>query len=239
MRTSRQLFSQLKSARIFFLIVALVNIGLVAWWWFSAHKISYESGPLENFQAAALFLVLVIFLFKIRKLEGAGRTAAMIICLATFSMLLREVDFRTMPVSDLVLSITTGHFRDSVFGLSFLLIFVVIISQFKHFQMIVAAMLHWRAWPYYLWIGLIIAGEMAEEVSRANGNMFWDFTIPHGQFWEEMLELNAYGVLLFASITFFKFSRHISEYAEHAPDIMRGIRSIFSRPACVTISAKL
>lgn len=238
MRTSRQLFSQLKPARVFFLFVLLGNISLVAWWWFSTHKITNESGPIENLQAAVLFLVFAIYFFNSRKHEGAVRTTAVILCLVTFNMLFREVDFRTIPVSDLVLSLTTGRPRNVIFWCSFLLLCVYTISHFRHFRMIAAAMLHWRAWPYYLWIGLIVSGALAEEVSRANGNMFWDFTIPHGQFLEEMLELNAYVVLLFAGITFLQFWRYACEHAEHSPEKMRGIRSIFSRPSCVIISAK-
>lgn len=231
-------FRRLKYERAFFPLVALGNIGLLSWWWLSAQEISYESGPIENLQAAVLLLAFVIFLFNAKKFEGAGRAAALILCLASINMFFREIDFRTIPVSDLVLSITTGRTRNLVFWCTLLLICFYITSHFTHFRYIVAAMFHWRAWPYYLWIVLIVSGELAEEASRANGNMFGDLTIPHGQFWEEMLELNAYMALLFAAITFYEFNRHLCEQAAYRAKRNPDNRSKFNRPVCVSVSAK-
>lgn len=229
---------QLKSAHIFFLIVALGNIGLLGWWWLSAHEISNESGPIENLQAAVLFLVFVIFCFNSMKLEGAGRTVAVIFCFLCFFMFFREVDFQDMTESDAILSITRGHTQKLIFWFSLLLMSGYIISQFIYFRAMVAAMLHWRAWPYYTWLVLIISGELTEEFSRATGNLFWDFVIPNGNFWEEMLELNAYMALMFASITLYEFSRFIYEREGHCAEVMPDKRSIFSRTTCVTVSTK-
>ena len=231
-------FRQLKSARVFFLIVALGNIILLTWWWLSTIEISSESGPIENLQAAVLFLVFAIYFSNSMKLEGAGRMATVIICFLCFCMFFREVDFQNFLVSDLALSITRGSTQKLIFWTSLLLLSDYIIRQFIHFRTLVAAMLHWRAWPYYLFLVLIISGELAEEVSKANGKAFGDFVIPHGQFLEEMLEFNAYMVLLFAGITFFEFSRTIRERAGHSAEILLNNRSIVSRPACGTVSAK-
>ncbi|MFQ5625459.1 MAG: hypothetical protein ACE5FM_02265 [Methyloligellaceae bacterium] len=206
-------FGRLKSARVFFLIVALVNIGLLAWWWLSQDQILYESGPLENLQAAVLGVAFATFYVHGKKLEGTGRTAAVIFCFICFYVFFKEVDFRELPVPDLVLSITTGRIRKLLFWFFFLLVTVYIISRFTQILKIMPAMLYWRAWPYYLWFALIIFAELAEEVSRTYGNAFGSFAIPYGLLLEEMLEFNAYMVLLFISINFFEFGRFIYERA--------------------------
>ena len=82
-----------------------------------------------------------------------------------------------------------------------------------------------------MWFVLMIFGELAEEVSQVKGNTFGDFVIPHGQFWEEMLEFNAYMALLFASITFFAFNRFLCERAGKCAKSISGSRSASCRPA--------
>lgn len=222
-------FMRLKSARVFFLIVVLGNIGLLTWWWLSAYEISNESGPIENIQAVILFLVFAIYCFNGLKQEGASQTVAIVFCFFCFYLFFREVDFETFTASELVLSITRGRTKKLIFCFSLLLLSGFIVSRFAHFWTIVAAMLHRRAWPYYLWLVLMIFGQLAEEVSRVYGNSFGNFAIPHGQFLEEMLELNAYIALLFASIDFYEFSRFIRERAGYRAEKTPNNRTIFNR----------
>ena len=75
-------------------------------------------------------------------------------------------------------------------------------TQWRHFTAMVRPFLKWGAWPLLLWLPLLLVGEMIEVATHATRKDallgYW----ANGEFWEELLELNAYLVLLFGAYVF-------------------------------------
>lgn len=197
--------------RVLFLVLLLVNVGFLVWWSLTSDQISAESGPIENVQLVVLFGAFALFSRNAKLLEGVGRKAAIVLCIACVYLFFREIDFRTMPVSDWLVWVTTGFTRRIIQGLVLLAFFGAIALNYRQFSRICPFLRSRHAWPYYAAFFLFVASKLTEEISRADHNPFGHFALPHGQFWEEMLELNADLMLLFGGVLFYEVGRLICE----------------------------
>ena len=192
-----------------FLLMAVVNIAFVSWWSLTSDQIAGESGPIENFQLAVLAISLVVFLRT-----GLGQTnaerhffiAAAIACLYLF---LRELDLRTLPVSGWILWLGGDIPRKVIQGLVATVLVLFVLRNFRAiFDMVRSGGVR-QAWPYATTFLLFCAAKMAEEISRADKNKFGDFALPHGQLWEEMLELNAHMMMLAVAVISYRLGRKL------------------------------
>lgn len=174
------------------IIIGSINVMLVYWWSVTTDQIARENGPVENLQLAVLVMAMAVFIHAGRRPGGASRQffmAAGIVCLYLF---LRELDLRSVPVSEWVRWLG-GNIPRKVIQGTVLLTLAFYLS--RHFSTVFGAVRGAgikQMWPYALIFLLFCTAKMAEEISRADKNKFGDFALPHGQFWEEMLELNAH-----------------------------------------------
>jgi len=201
----------LRSWLLCLLVLAAIDILLVGWWSLTSDHISRENGPIENLQLAALIAALVVF-FRTGAGQAGGQKhffiAATIACLYLF---LRELDLRTLPFGEWVRWLGSDIPRKVTQGL---VVLTLIIHVLRHFSAIMSFVKSGGVkliWPYGVILFLFVAAKMAEEISRADKNKFGDFALPHGQFWEEMLELNADMMILAVALIAYSLKRSISK----------------------------
>ena len=77
-----------------------------------------------------------------------------------------------------------------------------VLSRFRHLPGLIRSSLRWKAWPFYLWLPLFLAGQWIEVWTNEARYEPLRGSWVSGQFWEEMFELSAYLVLLFAAYAF-------------------------------------
>lgn len=184
------------------LLIALagVNIVLTVWWWGTSDDIARESGPIENLQLVMLAAAAFVFAQGGRKGDDVLRPFLFCCCMASIYLLFREIDFRTMPVSDWVRMLSSGVMRKTIQGIILLLLAGYALLNFGAIRSAVSRMSAGECWPYVCVFALFALSKGAEEISRADKNPVGDFALPHGQVWEEMLELNADMMLLVAAL---------------------------------------
>ena len=185
------------------LVFAAVNIPLITWRLASGSEfLADESGVMENAQVIVLALAFVFFSLDALRTHPALRAAAVVMACLCLFMFFREMDFRTLGASEWVISLSSGPGRRKLFyaGLAILLAYAVM--KRRQLLAVFPAALSLRAWPLYLWPVLLLAGEAVELQTHATRKDdlpgFWST----GQFWEELLELDAYIVLVFAALSF-------------------------------------
>jgi len=165
-------------------------------------QLAHENGPMENLQAVALAFAFALFCLKAANEPDAARTAAVALASLCFILLLRELDFRIYDVSGWLITVTSGHVRRVIIWLVASLTVIYILSRFRHLPGLIQSSLTWKAWPFYLWFPLFLAGQGIEVWTHEARNDALQGYWVNGQFWEELFELNAYLALLFAAYIF-------------------------------------
>ncbi|GBE44635.1 MAG TPA: hypothetical protein ENH05_09880 [Rhizobiales bacterium] len=210
-----------KSSRGFFLIVVLVNAGLVAWWWLSQQQISHENGPIENLQAITLLVTFALFCMTAAKDSGVVRTAAIALAASSFLLLVREIDLRAYIAPEWRVTASAG--AKQLMWLVAASTLVYVLTRYRHLLKVIRSSLTpeaWKAWAFYLWLPLLIVSQLIEEwtdVTRLDDRYaYW----ASGQFWEEIFELNAYLVFLYTAYLL-KIAGRRSRAARASADAMR------------------
>lgn len=186
----------------------------MAWWWSASDAIAREGGPVENLQLVILFATVVLFARHGHRMDGAGRRVAIALCLACMYLFLRELDLRYLQSDNWIVWLTTGARRKVMHGTVVFLLAAYVVSHFMSFWKVARSLLSWHAWPYYAAAVLFLVAKLAEEISKADKNPFGQFALPHGQFFEELLELNADMMLLVGAVMFYSFGTILNEAAE-------------------------
>lgn len=195
--------ARLNRRSLFVLVMAAVNVPLISWRFASGSEfLADEGGIMEMGQVALLGLGFVLFSIDAVRSPSALRSAAVIMACACLFMFFREMDFRTLGAPQWVVALSSGPGRRMLFyiGLAILLAYAFI--NRRHLLEIVRSVWSLRAWPLYLWPALLLVGEAVEFQTHATRkdelHGYWST----GQFWEELLELDAYIVLVFAALAF-------------------------------------
>jgi len=184
------------------ILVALagVNLVLISWWSVTSDDIARESGPIENLQLVMLAAAAFVFARGGRRSDGVLRPFLFCCCIGSIYLLFREIDFRAMPVSDWLRMLSSGGVRKTIQGIILLVLAVYALRHFSVIRNAVSRMPRAEFWPYVCVFALFALSKGAEEISRADKNPVGHFALPHGQVWEEMLELNAGMMLLMAAL---------------------------------------
>lgn len=189
------------------LLFVLVNGAFLAWWFVTSDDISAEAGPIENLQMVFLLSAVLVFVHHGRSEPGVSRHLAFAMSIACLYLLLREMDFRVLPVPEAVRWLSSNVPRKVSQGIVLLVLAVYSIRHMPRLAETLRAMRLRHVWPYLLSGFLFAAAKLAEEISRADKNPIGNFALPHGQFWEEMLELNADLMLLVAAVGYYAVRR--------------------------------
>ena len=114
---------------------------------------------------------------------------------------------RIFDAPEWLINITTGLVRKGLSTILAVLTAVYVATRYKNVPGLIRSSLTWRAWPFYIWPLLLITAEKIE--LRAHATRLDDLPgyWANGQFWEELVELNAYIVLLFAAYIFAEIYR--------------------------------
>lgn len=180
--------------------IALINGVLLAWWWVTSDQIAAEGGIMENLQVILLGGAVYFFAQVARSADQPVREFATFMCIATFYLLVRELDFRALPGPDWMqwLSSKTPRRVGQV-----VILLVLFAYALKNVRKLVEAVLSMRPSQRWMYAGiffLFALAKLTEEISRADKNPIGDFALSHGQFWEELLEFNADLMLFVAAI---------------------------------------
>ena len=192
------------------LLIALIvfNIALVLWTMSTGPDwIAKESGPVEGLQAVALVIAFAAFCRDAIKHPGASRPAAVTLACLCFIIFFREIDLRIFDAPEWLINITTGLVRKGLSTILAGLTAVYVASRYKDVPGLIRSSLTWRAWPFYIWPLLLITAEKIELRAHATRHDDLPGYWANGQFWEELVELNAYIVLLFAAYIFAEIYR--------------------------------
>ena len=165
-------------------------------------QLAHENGPIENLQVMALACAFALFCLQATKEPGASRTAAVALASLCFIVLLREVDFRMFDAPDWLITVTSGRGRKIIHWAMASLTVIYVLSRFRHIPSLIRSSLTWKAWPFYIWFPLLLVGQEIEDWTHEARNDAVNEYWANGQFWEELFELNAYLVLLFAAFVF-------------------------------------
>ena len=184
------------------------NIALVLWTMSTGpHWIAKESGPIEGLQAVVLATAFALFCRDATRHPGASRPTAVTLACLCFIIFFREIDLRIFDVPEWLINISTDLVRKGLSTIFVVLTAVYVATRYKNVPGLVRSSLTWRAWPFYTWPLLLFTAEKIEvrvHATRLNDLPgYW----ANGQFWEELFELNAYIVLLFAAYIFAEIYR--------------------------------
>jgi len=196
----------------FILCLIAVNGGLLVWAWMSSYGIVNENGPIENIQVLILGLAVVTYGLIISKQEGPAQTLAAIFCFLCVYLILKELDFRELEAikPGWVENKIPEQIRKFLKFISLLVFIVFLISRIRDIPSMVRAMISWPAWPFYLCFALLLLGHAVEHPGFRNPDgltgkeedllqLAFYRSLAIGKFWEELIELNAYLVLLYAA----------------------------------------
>jgi len=193
----------------------------VAWWWLSPQQISHENGPIENLQILVLLLTCVLSCIAARK-PGERRTAAVALAGSSLLLLVRELDLRPYMPPEWIASASTG--AKILMWLVFAATLAYILSRYRHILDFIRSGRILKAWVFFLWIPLLILGQLIEEwTDVTHDDDRYDYWAS-GQFWEEMTELNAYLIFLIAAYTLYRVNRCPSADGAGASAIHRASR---------------
>lgn len=186
-----------------FALLLVGNLALISW----AQAVGpdwlvKESGPIESLQAFALAAAFFIFCANIAGSRDVSRVAAIAFTCTCFLLFFREFDFRVYGAPEWLVAVSTGPVRRVLYVAIIAVLLLYVATQWRHFTAMVRPFLKWDAWPLLLWLPLLLVGEMIEVATHATRKDallgYW----ANGEFWEELLELNAYLVLLFGAYVF-------------------------------------
>lgn len=199
-----------------FLCLIAINGGFFAWAWLSSYGISSENGPIENFQVLILGLALVTYVLIFSKQDCAAQTLAAVFSYVCFFLILKELDFRELQAigpgikSHWIEKTIPEQIRKFLKFFGLLLLIGFLIRRNRDIPTMVRAVISWSAWPLYLSFALLVlslalehpgfrnpGGLTGAEIRQALDEFHQSQAI--GKFWEELIELNAYMVLLYAA----------------------------------------
>ncbi len=196
----------------FTLCLIAINGGLLVWAWMSSFGIGNENGPIENIQVFILGLAVVTYGLIISKQEGPAQTLAAVFCFLCIFLILKELDFRELEATKpgWVENKIPEQIRKFLKLISLLLFIVFLISRIRDIPSMVRAMISWPAWPFYLCFALLLLSQALEHSGFRNPDGLVEQELRQaiaefhrsqaiGKFREELIELNAYLVLLYAA----------------------------------------
>lgn len=188
---------------LFVALTIALNVPLVIWATTAGPDfLADEFGVLEFAQAFALLMAAVMALVDAAKYSQPTRTAAILLSSVCAFLFFRELDLRVFDAPYWLVAVSTGEVRRAIFVIGASATIIYAVSQFRNLIKLIPCALSWKIWPFVSWPILLILGEvvavMTHDTRTDDLHGFWQA----GQFWEELLELDAYIVLLYAAYVF-------------------------------------
>ncbi len=188
---------------LFVALTIALNVPLVIWATTAGPDfLADEFGVLEFAQAFALLMAAVLALVDAAKYSQPTRTAAILLSSVCAFLFFRELDLRVFDAPYWLVAVSTGEVRRAIFVIGASATIIYAVSQFRNLIKLIPCALSWKIWPFVSWPILLILGEvvavMTHDTRTDDLHGFWQA----GQFWEELLELDAYIVLLYAAYVF-------------------------------------
>lgn len=188
---------------LFVALTIALNVPLVIWATTAGPDfLADEFGVLEFAQAFALLMAAVLALVDAAKYSQPTRTAAILLSSVCAFLFFRELDLRVFDAPYWLVAVSTGEVRRAIFVIGGSATIIYAVSQFRNLIKLIPCALSWKIWPFVSWPILLILGEvvavMTHDTRKDDLHGFWQA----GQFWEELLELDAYIVLLYAAYVF-------------------------------------
>ena len=167
--------------------LAFLSIGMLQ----GARQIAAENGLIENAQAFLIFAAFATFVLIAHQHRGAAQTGAVLLASACFAILFREIDLPFMHAPLPMSRIMSARDLSLLIILSLLVLFVAgrksdVPEMLKQLRQPCALVL-------LAVVALIATGELIEELAGKQ---------PLALLLEEMVELNAYALLLVAAVHF-------------------------------------
>ncbi len=152
-----------------------------------------ENGLIENIQAAILAIACLVYLLSATLNKKTETLIFLFFSLLCYSFMLRELDVERLDVPHVLKVIGSGKGRDISLALAFSTIFIyAALTDFSYYKK--AAIDFIRSRP-----GVLM---MAAAVFLLIGDIFEKYKdLAYHDFFEEMSELFAYGLILSASFT--------------------------------------
>jgi len=210
-------FKPLQRVVVLFLCLVAFDTGLCVWASSNSFGVANENGPLENTQILILCACFLTYAYLVAKQEDAARSLAAVFCFLCVFLILKELDFKQLKL----IAPDVGYWVENTtpertikllqwFNALFLIVFLI--SRRRDISVLVRAMVARSAWPFYLCFALLLLSQAVEPdgfpnpETLAGAELYKALTyFAHmrsiGQFWEELIELNAYFVLLYAALT--------------------------------------
>lgn len=153
--------------------------------------LSSENGYLENLQVLLIAIALVTCVWTAIVHTGAERTVPWVLAAACCVCLIREMDFRTFDGPAWFAALTTAEVVKIWYAVLVAVTTLYLIKRRKDILIIVPVLFDFWWWPLYLSAMFISVGQILDQ---------WPGMIPLERTVEEMSELLAYALLLFAAI---------------------------------------
>ena len=178
-------------------IALFVFAGLVFWSVYAVFVLNQttiykENGLLENAQVLILSFACLTFLLSAVHRQRNDKLLFLFFALICLSCVLRELDVEDLNVPDFLIFIGSGIGRNVILTIGFMAIFIYAAFNFAHYKEISRKFLYSK--NCLLIIGAVIflcIGSLFEKLS----------TVPHHVFYEEILELAGFLLVLLMAFT--------------------------------------
>lgn len=158
-------------------------------------KVYAENGLLENLQAVLLVSACMIFISAIIRGQRSDKLILFACALLCYGFFLRELDVQKLDVPALLILLGSGIGRNLTLLLATLLVLVMAGRNARHYGRAIRAYL--RLPLFWLFVAAAVVLYSGDYFETADA-------LQHHEFFEEGLELLAYGLILLAA-----FSAHL------------------------------
>ncbi len=144
---------------------------------------------IENLQALTLLIAFSIFAATLFVAERAVVAAGALLWLTMF---LREVDFEELHVTGVIAFLTVGKSKDAILAVVWLFLLGYLAKHFSRYKPLLRSLIFSK-------MGLVV---FVGGLSLLAGDFFEKIRFPRHEFYEEILELDGYLLILFGSLFF-------------------------------------
>jgi len=187
-------------------ITTLLFIMLMCWLGYSVFVnnqifLYAENGPLENTQVFTLSIASLMFLLPVLTQSRNDKLFFLFFSLLCISFVLREVDIEDLNVPNILILIGSGTGRNIMLTIGFVAIFLCMAINLAHYKKVFKFYTLSRGGRLIITAGILLGiSALFEEMSF----------VPHYVFFEEMLELSGYVIILLVAFIWSKnSSQHI------------------------------
>jgi hypothetical protein len=147
---------------------------------------------IENLQALALILTFAIYATTLFIAKREQRIIVVAGALLWLTMFLREVDFEELHVTGVIAFLTVGKSKDAILAGVWLFLLGYLAKHFSRYKPLLRSLIFSK-------MGLVV---FVGGLSLLAGDFFEKIRFPRHEFYEEILELDGYLLILFGSLFF-------------------------------------